>query len=682
MEFIQYWNVVRKRLWLVILLAVLGAAAAAAYTIQSPPQYRSTTTLFLNPAAANPMLPYQSTRTVESVANTYIEYMRTRSFANMVIERTGAQAQPEALLRTIQTSYVENTQFFRITVTARDPLTAQAIASAAADVLIAENAARQQAEQNQRSQHPELQQLLQLRETLKQELELTEDRIRRLQGEIDELELRPASERLDQRLISLREELVSLQNARSQAMNSLANAQSSLVESGLGASGAGLDTAVVVDAASLPGSPLPSNLIERVLLAALLSAALGFALAFGLEYIDYTVRTPEALELAYGLAVQGVLGIVPTSLRRRGGPHPNYRLTVSDPRSPHAESIRSLRTTLLGSLQDEQLRSVLITSAGPGEGKSFVAANLAVSLAQQGRRVILVDADLRKPNMHTIFGLPREPGFTNMLAGARGDLTTSLQPLLRQIYKRASNVETLRRRYLTLQTDRRPQLSLGHIQSMLGEVETDDQEVQLAVAEARRLISRHSDPTRFLQKTDIENLWVLTSGVIPPHPAELLGSTRATHLMAQLAEVADIVIYDTPPAATVTDAVVLAPRVSAVVQVVRAGATRIDVIRRCKALLTRSGARVIGPVLNQVKQTELGSYSYSYAYGYYGERVTKRKRGSKPSEDADTPIDTIPVATAELLSAPLVVPPGEHHSSTNGSNGAHGPEGTNGKVPE
>jgi capsular exopolysaccharide synthesis family protein len=134
----------------------------------------------------------------------------------------------------------------------------------------------------------------------------------------------------------------------------------------------------------------------------------------------------------------------------------------------------------------------------------------------------------------------------------------------------------------------------------------------------------------FLRPTNVENLRVLTCGIIPPNPAELLGSPRAAVVMEQLAAYADIVVYDSPPAATVVDAVVMGPRVDAVLHVIHAGKTRIDLVRRCKALLERGGAHILGPVLNQVSLPELRSYSYYYSYSYKqanGKR-SKRSKGA------------------------------------------------------
>jgi capsular exopolysaccharide synthesis family protein len=164
------------------------------------------------------------------------------------------------------------------------------------------------------------------------------------------------------------------------------------------------------------------------------------------------------------------------------------------------------------------------------------------------------------------------------------------------------------------------------------------------------VVNQEHHLTDSLHKTNVRNLRVMTCGVIPPNPAELLESQRARDLMSQLEEHADIVIYDSPPAATVTDAAILAQRVDAVLQVVWAGRTRINHILRCKAVLNHVGANILGTVLNQVKIPDLGYYSYYYYYSYYQENGhtsngsmwkkllpgRKKKRRSRPVEAVES----------------------------------------------
>jgi non-specific protein-tyrosine kinase len=554
----EYWKHIRKRLWLVILFMLIGGGLGGYYSYVQVPQYRATTTLFLNPAVASPLLPYQPYNTLQSLANTYIEFMRTRSFAGRVAQEAAVDLPPEQIVATLTTQAVPDTQFFRISATHPDAKIAQAITNAAGRVLIAENIARQQAEQqqldSQRNPDPETKHLADLRTELQKELDLYGEQIKNVEQQVAELQKAPRSAEGDQRILNLQDKLLNLQSLRISALNGLAQAQATLTYNAVPTTS--VVTAVVVDLATLPTSPLPSKTLQILLQTLVFSLLLGVGLAFALEYIDYTVKTPEGLDAIYGIPVQGVVGILPPKHGKQRSE--SHLVTVSDPRSPLAESIRSLRTSVQVASLIEPIHSLLVTSSGPGEGKTFVAMNLAVSLAQSGNQVLLVDVDLRKPSLHYVFELEREPGFTNLV------------------------------------------------------------------------VDRQANPADFVRSTSVENLSVLTCGTIPPNPAELLGSPRAAQVMEQLEQHADIVIYDSPPAATVTDAVVIGPRVDAVLQVVLAGKTRIDLVRRCRAVLERTGAHILGPVLNRVKQPDLGYYTYYYAYGYY----QNGKNGYKPPEPA------------------------------------------------
>lgn len=190
---------------------------------------------------------------------------------------------------------------------------------------------------------------------------------------------------------------------------------------------------------------------------------------------------------------------------------------------------------------DKNLRVILVTSAGAEEGKSTTLSNLAVTIAQSGKRVILVDADLRRPTQHQIFDLKNSAGLTDMVR--------------------------------------------------------DDEILK--------------NPT--LQETAVPNLVVLTSGQLPPNPAEILGSKRMDEILAVLLERADMVLFDAPPLLAVTDAAVLSQKVDGVLLVTSAGKTKRENARKAQAQLEKINARIIGAVLNNVK-AESGT-SYYYAEG-------------------------------------------------------------------
>lgn len=156
MELLEYWKIIRKRLWLILTLMVLATIAAAWYTSQQVPLYSTTTTLFINPGQLPNMLPREfddlmSRDRVESLANTYIQLIGTRSFVQRVVDELGQDVSEWDVSGALSANYVPNTQFFRMSATHPDPVMAQQIANTAAHVLITREEQRQQSEQEQRA---------------------------------------------------------------------------------------------------------------------------------------------------------------------------------------------------------------------------------------------------------------------------------------------------------------------------------------------------------------------------------------------------------------------------------------------------------------------------------------------------------------------------------------------------
>ncbi|KAA0548638.1 CpsD/CapB family tyrosine-protein kinase [Bacillus sp. BGMRC 2118] len=213
-------------------------------------------------------------------------------------------------------------------------------------------------------------------------------------------------------------------------------------------------------------------------------------------------------------------------------------ITITNPKSPISEQYKTIRTNIQFSTVDQTMRSLLVTSSGPAEGKSTTTANMAVVFAQQGKKVLLVDADLRKPTVHYTFRFTNTIGLTNLL--------------------------------------------------------TKQAELKDAIHE-----------------TEQENLFVLTSGPIPPNPAELLGSRSMEDFLAAAYELFDIVIFDTPPVLAVTDAQVLANQCNGVILVVSSGNTENEAALKAKELLSNAKAKLLGVVLNN-KQMKDSQYYYYY----------------------------------------------------------------------
>ncbi len=214
-------------------------------------------------------------------------------------------------------------------------------------------------------------------------------------------------------------------------------------------------------------------------------------------------------------------------------------LAHNSPKDPVAEQYRTIRTNVQFSDTEQDIKSIMLTSTGPGEGKSTTASNLATVYAQQGLRVLLIDADLRKPTSHYTFRLENHVGLTNVLTK----------------------------------------------QSTLGQA---------------------------VQATEVPELFLLTSGPIPPNPAELLASNNMTELLKEMKEEFDMIIFDTPPVLAVADAQILANQVDGSILVVSSGKTDKEAAVRAKELLLKANAKVLGAVLNNRKMEEGSDYYYYY----------------------------------------------------------------------
>ena len=316
-----------------------------------------------------------------------------------------------------------------------------------------------------------------------------------------------------------------------------------------------------------PRSPFSPQPFLDAALALAIGLVLGVGLAFLLEYLDKRIKDEQTLEKEFGLPVLATVPIVGGGWRKRRTGRSDLTIGFADRQSPLIESFRTLRSNLQYFAVDKELRTILVTSALPREGKTTVSINLGLSLALSGARVILVEADLRRPMLHTYLKLGNEIGVSNVLAG-KHSLAEAMQLVRVDDY---------------LPKDTRRRLPFG----------------------AEDLL---------LQR----NLYCVTSGPLPPNPAELMGSSKMQELLREAVEAADYVIVDAPPLLLAADPLSLAPLVDGVLLTARLYVTTRDEAKAARGLLHRVGANVIGAVAlgGRLSRGYYKGYGGSYGYGY------------------------------------------------------------------
>jgi Mrp family chromosome partitioning ATPase/uncharacterized protein involved in exopolysaccharide biosynthesis len=336
----------------------------------------------------------------------------------------------------------------------------------------------------------------------------------------------------------------------------------------------------IVDLAGTPYAAIWATAPLKLALGLLLGLLLGVGGAFLLESLNTSIRKPEDLEVA--LHVPG-LAVIPR-LTSASSPAPSRRLlrpgkqaeldkrtnaaalgTVTQPFSIGVEAFRMLRTSLVWCEQGDNMKTLVVTSAAPGEGKTLTSANLSVTFAYDGLRVLLVDCDVRRPRLHGLFQVPRSPGLMELLTPSYSGNDSSQS--------------------LTFNP------SAGRTDS--GRPVTD-----------------------VVRPTNVRGLSLLTCGALPTNPSGLLSGVRMRVLLQELAKSFDLVILDTPPVLATADAGILGSLADGVLLVVRAGQTDRVAAKRAHQQLVNVGARVVGTVLNDPggEVSQYGDYYYPYDY--------------------------------------------------------------------
>lgn len=310
----------------------------------------------------------------------------------------------------------------------------------------------------------------------------------------------------------------------------------------------------VAEIAIPPETAIAPRRLTTVAAALFLSTLFGMGLALFLEYLDDTIRTTEEIENYLQLPALAAIPAMDSMPKRKlllvGGTEdedvkgPMDMLISSDANSSLAEAYRQLRTSILLSTAGHAPKTLLITSSLPAEGKTTTATNTAISLAQTGAKVLIIDADMRRPRLHSVFNISNAEGLSTLLSS---DFT-------------------------------------------------DD------------------DILSVINQDPASKLHLLTSGPIPPNPAELIGSSQMANLLKSLQNHFTHVVIDSPPIASFTDGVLIASMVDGVIMVVHAGKSSRQVVRRSRQLLQDIGARIFGVVLNNVNLRSQDNYYYYQSY--------------------------------------------------------------------
>jgi capsular exopolysaccharide synthesis family protein len=347
-----------------------------------------------------------------------------------------------------------------------------------------------------------------------------------------------------------------------------------------------VEEVTVLEWAATPRHPInPHHPLKRAIMGLLLGLILGVVFAVVAETLDTSIGTIEDVQEYTGMQVVGIVPFinvddVRASLMRRDVDVSDDRLmqrkaqlvTYFDPQSTLAETYRTLRTNIEFVTVEKGAKCLMVTSSMHFEGKSTTISNLSMTMAQLGKRTLLVDCDLRKPSIARVFGLNKEPGVTEVIVGNHA---------WRDVIRTVTDIVT-------------------------GGMGMED----------------------ILQTQGIGNLHIITSGSIPPNPTELLNSRAMGEFIDEIKEEYDVVLIDSPPVLHVTDAAILGKKVDGTLVVYKAGEVARTSLKRSTSLLRSVGIELLGVVLNGIRaemSSDFHDMGYN-AYYAYGSEVTAPER--------------------------------------------------------
>jgi len=367
----------------------------------------------------------------------------------------------------------------------------------------------------------------------------------------------------------------------------------------------------IIDPAKLPTKPVKPRKGLNLIFGIMLGLIMGIGLVFLSEYLDNSLKTVEEAERITELNVIGTIPKINTGLKKgiakklkkkRGEQAAEMfsnLVTIFIPKSPESQAFRTLRTNLQLSRIVTSLKTILITSANPREGKSLIAANLSITTAQMGQKTLLIDADLKRPTLHLLFQRRREPGLINVLT-SNNNLAYNgnhSKPLgeNKNMFNSSDDIDVGNQGNKT-------GIDLDYVFKIQSSANTINRQQAGSKTSIRDAI----------YSTDVANLDLLTCGAIPNNPSEIFVSTAMKSIILELRDHYDVIFIDTLPINIFTDAVLLSSIVDGSILIAKAGTSSAKEILEAKELLIKAQSKIIGLVVNYLDATTDHSKYYYY----------------------------------------------------------------------
>lgn len=570
MELIDYIRLFRKWWWILLLAGAIAGGLGYLSSNRQPDLFQAEAMISVGGYIESPNPDTVDIFAGQALAKSYVVLAETNTVLEAAIQAGGFDLTAAQLAGMLTTRAIQDTSMLTLTITHMDPVLAADAANEVARQLVLNSPSNLTPEQQA-------------------QVDLTNREINRLNVQLQDLdaEIQVVNQQLatttdPAEVEELRERHTMLVNQINQASANLSSFSFTLAQLQ-----ERTNSINIVEEARVPTRPIDHSVTRSLLIGIAAGVALASGLVLLIEYLDDKLSSADQAAQFLGVPM---LGNIAEFEHKRGDRH-DQLITLADSNAPALEGYRVMRTNLLCTTDTREKKVYIITSPGPGEGKSVTSANLAISLAVTGMRVLLIDADLRRPRQHVIFDLPNHQGLTALLSS-----------------------EQREQHDLTLEEWPRPNF------------------------------------TYYVQSTKIPGLKVMTSGGLPTNPTELLGSAALRRWLTLFLDsnTVDAIIFDTPPAIAVADSTVLASVTGAtVIMVLEAGKTRRQAAQKAVQRFTKLGLRLEGLVMNRVNIRSL-IQDYEYDGYYYYSNDESGARSAWPALGRRRPAnDPLPITEPE-----------------------------------